>query len=98
MTQREGAIGTTYVKEHMIKIVMGSIMLIVAVSRGLAVPKYLTELQLISVGPSTLSVLGTASFIIMCFALGFGALIILGAMWRAKRAETAAKKAGIVSI
>ena len=45
-----GAIGTTYVKEHMIKIVMGSIMLIVAVSRGLAVPQYLTELKLISVG------------------------------------------------
>ena len=50
-----GAIGTTYVKEHMIKIVMGSIMLIVAVSRGLAVPRYLTELKLISVGESTLS-------------------------------------------
>ena len=34
-----GAIGTTYVKEHMIKIVMGTIMLIVAVSRALAVPQ-----------------------------------------------------------
>jgi uncharacterized membrane protein YfcA len=87
-----GAIGTTYVKEHMIKIVMGSIMLIVALSRGLAVPRYLNELQLISLGESTLSFLGTASFIIMCFALSFGALIILGAMWRAKRAETATKK------
>ena len=93
-----GAIGTTYVKEHMIKIVMGSIMLIVAVSRGLAVPKYLTELKLISVGESTLSVLGTASFLIMCGALGFGALIILGAMWKAKRAETAAKIAGVAVI
>ena len=30
-----GAIGTTYVKENMIKIVMGTIMLIVAVSRAL---------------------------------------------------------------
>ncbi len=38
-----GAIGTTYVKEHMIKVVMGSIMLVVAVSRGLAIPKYMTE-------------------------------------------------------
>ncbi len=93
-----GAIGTTYVKEHMIKIVMGSIMLIVAVSRGLAVPQYLTELKLISVGETTLSVLGTASFLIMCGALGFGALIILGAMWKAKRAETAAKMAGIAVI
>ncbi len=33
-----GAIGTTYVKENMIKIVMGTIMIIVAVSRALAVP------------------------------------------------------------
>ena len=89
-----GAIGTTYVKDYVVKFVMAAIMLIVAVSRGLAVPQYLTELKLISVGESTLKVLGTASFIIMCGALGFGALIILGAMWKAKRAETAAKKAG----
>jgi hypothetical protein len=82
----------------MIKIVMGSIMLIVAVSRGLAVPRYLTELKLISVGETTLSVLGTASFLIMCAALLFGAIIILGAMWKAKRAETAAKKAAEFAI
>jgi uncharacterized membrane protein YfcA len=87
-----GAIGTTYVKEHMIKIVMGTIMIIVAVSRGLAVPKYLNELGLISMGESTLSFLGIASFLIMCIALGVGAVIILGSMWKAKRAETAAKK------
>jgi hypothetical protein len=73
-------------------------MLIVAVSRGLAVPRYLTELKLISVGETTLSVMGTASFIIMCFALGFGAVIILGAMWKAKRAEAATKKAGFVAV
>src|SRR5665648_1074803 len=76
-----GAIGTTYVKEHMIKVVMGSIMLIVAVSRGLAVPRYLTQLKLMSVGESTLAILGTASVLIMCFALLGGALIILGAMY-----------------
>ncbi len=35
-----GAIGTTYVKENMIKVVMGTIMLIVAVSRALAMPQY----------------------------------------------------------
>jgi len=50
------------------------------------------------VGETTLSVLGTASFIIMCGALAFGALIILGAMWKAKRAETAAKKAAEFAI
>jgi hypothetical protein len=88
-----GAIGTTYVKEHMIKIVMGTIMLIVAVSRGLAVPKYLKELGFISLEESTITILMTASFIIMCIALGIGALIILGSMWKAKRAETAAEAA-----
>ncbi len=87
-----GAIGTTYVKEHMIKIVMGTIMLIVAVSRGLAVPKYLKDLGLISINDSYVSILMTASFISMCIALGIGAAIILGSMWKAKRAEAAAKK------
>jgi len=93
-----GAIGTTYVKEVMIKIVMGSIMLIVAVSRGLAVPKYLNDLGLISLEKSWINLLMTASFLSMCFALGVGSLIILGAMIRAKRAETAAKKAGYVEV
>jgi len=89
-----GAIGTTYVKDHMIKIVMGSIMLIVAVSRGLAIPQYLKDLGLVSVQESWLKILMSASFISMCIALAVGSLIILGAMIRAKRAETAAKKAG----
>jgi uncharacterized membrane protein YfcA len=82
-----GAIGTTYVKEHMIKIVMGTIMLIVAVSRCLAIPKSLTRLGVMSLDPGTINILTLASFISMCIALGTGALIILGAMWRAKRAE-----------
>ncbi len=85
-----GAIGTTFVREHMIKIVMGTIMLIVAISRGLAIPKYLTELGVITMPSSTISLLMTASFIAMCLALGTGAVIILGAMWRAKRAEAPA--------
>jgi uncharacterized membrane protein YfcA len=91
-----GAIGTTYVKEHMIKVVMGSIMLVVAVSRGLAIPKYLTKLGLASVPEPTINILMKASFFIMCFALAGGALIILGAMYRAKRAEALAKKVDLV--
>ncbi|MFH1596480.1 MAG: sulfite exporter TauE/SafE family protein [Pseudomonadota bacterium] len=89
-----GAIGTTYVKEHMIKVVMGTIMLIVAVSRALAIPKYLKDLDLLTISDSTTKVLMTASFISMCIALSVGAVIILGSMWKAKRAETA-KKAGL---
>jgi uncharacterized protein len=77
----------------MIKVVMGTIMIIVAVSRGLAVPQYLKELGLISMSDSTIAVLGTTSFIIMCIALTVGSVIILGSMWKAKRAEALAKRA-----
>ncbi len=83
-----GAIGTTYVKEHMIKIVMGTIMLIVAVSRALAVPEYLVDLKLMELSKGTISILKTISFVSMCIALIVGAGIILGAMWRAKAAES----------
>ncbi|SPF46365.1 conserved membrane hypothetical protein [Syntrophobacter sp. SbD1] len=81
-----GAIGTTYVKEHMIKFVMATIMLIVAVSRGFAIPKYLHQLGLISINEGTMTVLGSISFIMMCFALLTGATIILVSMWKARRA------------
>jgi uncharacterized protein len=79
-----GAIGTTYVKEHMIKVVMGTIMIVVAFSRALAVPKYLEELGLISVAQSTISLLDLLSFITMCLALAVGAVIVLGSMWKGR--------------
>lgn len=75
-----GALGTTYVKEHLIKIVMGTIMLIVAVSRGLAIPKYLTDLGIITMGKGTVDILTQASFIVMAIALLTGAVIILTSM------------------
>lgn len=80
-----GAIGTTYVKEHMIKIVMATIMLMVAVSRALAIPTYLNELGLLSMKPAVISILGKVSFVMMCLALATGALIILGSMWKARK-------------
>ena len=82
-----GAIGTTYVKSHVIKFVMGAIMLIVALSRGLAVPKYLSQLDIISLGQSAIRVLSVSGFCIMCFALLLGAFIILKAMFTGLRAE-----------
>jgi hypothetical protein len=82
-----GAIGTTLVREVMIKIVMGSIMLIVAVSRALALPKYLVQLGLMDTAPETVAFMDKASFIIMCAALTLGAVIILGAMFKARRAN-----------
>lgn len=88
-----GAIGTTYVKDHLIKVVMGTIMLMVAVSRAMAIPTYLAELQLVSIHKSTTGFLMACSFVTMCVALLVGAVIILGAMWKAKREE---RRAGLV--
>ena len=82
-----GAIGTTFVQENVIKVVMGTIMLIVALSRALAVPQYLTQLDLMSVDKSTLSILDMASFATMCLALAVGAVIILGSMVKGRRIE-----------
>src|SRR5512147_1031531 len=83
-----GAIGTTYVKPFMIKVVMGVIMVIVLFSRGLMVPVYLSQLGLIEkLGDNTVSLLKTTSFAIMIFALMIGAFIVLKAMWQGRRAE-----------
>ncbi|MGE4536052.1 MAG: sulfite exporter TauE/SafE family protein [Desulfovibrio sp.] len=85
-----GAIGTTYVKEYMIKMVMAIIMLIVAVSRFLAMPKYLNKLSLTNFADSTVSLLTQTSFGIMVVALLVGAGIILASMFKARRLENGA--------
>jgi hypothetical protein len=86
-----GAIGTTYVKPFMIKMVMGVIMVIVLFSRGLMVPVYLSQLGLIqTLGDTTVKVLKNTSFAIMALALILGASIVLSAMWKGRRAEQAA--------
>ncbi|MEW6163137.1 MAG: sulfite exporter TauE/SafE family protein [Nitrospirota bacterium] len=83
-----GAIGTTYVKGYMIKLVMGAIMITVLFSRGLMVPVYLSQLGVIqTMSETTVKLLKTTSFGIMIFALLLGAFIILRAMWRGLRAE-----------
>ncbi len=83
-----GAIGTTYVKPFMIKVVMGVIMVIVLFSRGLMVPVYMSQLGLIpQMAEATAKMLKTASFAIMIFALALGAFIVLQAMWKGRREE-----------
>jgi len=89
-----GAVGTTYVKEYMIKLVMSTIMLIVSISRGIAIPTYLHELGLIELNQGTVNLLDKASFIIMCFALALGGIIVLGNMWKRKK-ELQAEEAGV---
>ncbi len=83
-----GAIGTTYVKPFMIKLVMGVIMVTVLFSSALMVPVYLAQLGLIhALSETTVKVLKSSSFAIMAFALLIGAFIVLRAMWQGRRAE-----------
>lgn len=81
-----GAIGTTYVKDYMVKLVMALVMIVVCVSRGLVIPNYLNDLGMISISAGTASLLDNTSFVVMCLALALGGAIILGNMWLRKRA------------
>ena len=76
-----GAIGTTYVKPYMVKVVMGVIMIIVLVSRAIVIPAYLSDLKLIEqIAPENIKHLQNLSFGIMSLALVIGAGIILRAL------------------
>ncbi|MBF0178571.1 MAG: sulfite exporter TauE/SafE family protein [Magnetococcales bacterium] len=81
-----GAIGTTYVKPFVIKLVMAVIMLTVMFSRALVIPVYLSQLEWIdAMQPSTMSMLKNISFAIMILALALGAGIILMAILKGRR-------------
>src|SRR5512143_3540110 len=83
-----GAIGTTYVKPFMIKVVMGVIMVIVLFSRALMVPVYLSQLGLIStISDQATKLLKTTSFAIMIAALMIGAFIVLRSFIQGRREE-----------
>lgn len=90
-----GAIGTTYVKPYMVKVVMGVIMILVLFSRGVAIPVYLSDLDLISrMTDETAALLRNTSFGMMIFALLVGAFIVLKALIKGMlehRAELAAE-------
>ena len=76
-----GAIGTTYVKPYMVKVVMGVIMILVLFSRGVAIPVYLSDLNLITpMASETGSLMKNISFGMMIFALLVGAFIVLRAL------------------
>jgi nucleotide-binding universal stress UspA family protein/uncharacterized membrane protein YfcA len=77
-----GAIGTTYVKPHMIKVVMGVIMVMVLFSRAIAIPVYLAELELIdALAPHLPGALMNISFVILIAALAVGAAIVFASLW-----------------
>lgn len=76
-----GAIGTTYVRDYTVKMIMGMIMIIVLFSRLFEMPVYLSDLEMIStISESTSSLLSNISFGTLALALLSGALAILGAL------------------
>ena len=97
-----GAIGTTYVKPNMVKIVMGVIMVMVLVSRGVVIPVYLSDLNAIgTIDTGMARALSDSSFAILILALATGATIVLSALWRGRRAhlleEAAAAEVGFTA-
>ena len=81
-----GAIGTTYVKPYMVKIVMGVIMMLALVSRAVVIPVYLSELEQIErLGEGTVGLLKNLSFGLLIFALAVGAIIVFAALIKGMR-------------
>lgn len=94
-----GALGTTYVKDYVIKLVMASTMLIVAVSRGAKVPGYLVDLGWLNpLSPSTITVLNAISFWALVVALGTAGSIITVAMIKGMTADKKSRVASEVLI
>ncbi|MBC8259025.1 MAG: sulfite exporter TauE/SafE family protein [SAR324 cluster bacterium] len=78
-----GALGTTYVKDYMIKVVMAATMLIIAISRGAKIPGYLSDIGWQDALDENLaSVLNNISFWSLVAALGTAGLIITVAMFK----------------
>lgn len=76
-----GAIGTTYVRDHTVKFVMGMIMLIVLLSRLFKLPVYFSDLGWTPVlSTASQSDLGTLSYATLAVALIAGAGMILTAL------------------
>ncbi|MEO5336278.1 MAG: sulfite exporter TauE/SafE family protein [Magnetospirillum sp. WYHS-4] len=93
-----GAIGTTYVKPYMIKVVMGTIMVIVLFSRALVVPVYLAQLEVIGpMEPTTATLLKNVSFGLMLMGLVVGAGIVLTAIFKGMRQAAAETRAATVA-
>jgi len=85
-----GAIGTTFVRPYVIKVVMAAIMLIVAASRGLMIPVYLTQLGEADLSQAVMAALGSVSFALLVLALCTGGIIILAAMLKGHRSQAPA--------
>lgn len=80
-----GAYGTKVVKEVMIRIVTGVVILLCVLSRAIAVPMYLRQLNLVQLNPAGDPYFNQASKFMLFLAGGCGALLILYYVIRAYR-------------
>jgi hypothetical protein len=93
-----GAIGTTYVKPYMVKLVMGIIMVLVLLSRGLMIPIYLSTLGYIQeIDANLASMTSSTSFAMLIGALLIGAIIVLYALWSGRQAHLVEEQAAEVA-
>jgi hypothetical protein len=88
-----GAIGTTYVKDSIVKFVMGIIMVIVLFSRFFYVPSYLSKLGLIdTMQESTINMLKLLGDGTLVLALAVGGITIIVALIKGMAAHKSANQ------
>ena len=80
-----GAIGTSYVKQYMIKLVTAVVMLLAGTSRALMIPSYLATMKLLNVSSGVVDLLATLSALVLYGTLVFAGVLITIAMVRGKR-------------
>ncbi len=80
-----GAVGTTYVKQYYIKLAMATVMLLVTVSRSLAVPRYLVKLGWIQLDQGIVNLMDSLVFPIMIIALISVTPIVLVPVMKVRR-------------
>lgn len=89
-----GAVGTTYVKDSVVKLVMGLIMVIVLFSRFFYIPGYLSDLGIIEkMQDSTISLMKIAGDATLVLALAVGGITIVVALIKGMAAHRLASAA-----
>ena len=90
-----GAIGTTYVKDYQVKLVMAVIMLTVLFSRFFYIPGYLSELGAIApLDDGSIATLTTLGDSVLAIALILGAVTVLSALTKGIAEHRKAQQAG----
>jgi len=93
-----GAIGTTYVKDYVVKFVMATIMLLVLVSRFFYMPGYLSDLGFIgTLDAGNVATMDSIGQVTLAFALLFGAAMILQALYKGMREHRLAEAAAMAA-